>query len=149
MNVREIRVSYQTPRVLPRHPVRCAALSSPRDAADFLGDLLSHETVEVFIILCLTTKHGLIGYHEVSRGTLDQTLVHPRDIFKAAILSNAASIILAHNHPSGDPTPSAEDRALTSRLSEAGQLMGIEVLDHIVVGVDTRYCSFKETGLLS
>jgi DNA repair protein RadC len=89
----------------------------------------------------------VIAYHEVSRGTLDATLVHPREVFKAALLSNAASIILTHNHPSGDPTPSPDDHQLTRRLVDAGRLIGVEVLDHIIVG-DGRYFSFREGGRL-
>lgn len=74
--------------------------------------------------------------------------IQPRDVFKAAILVNAAGIIVAHNHPSGDPTPSPDDRALTTRLRAAGQLLGVAVIDHIVVGHEGRYCSFRECGLL-
>jgi DNA repair protein RadC len=89
----------------------------------------------------------VIGYYEVSRGTLDSTLVHPREVFKAAILANAAAIILTHNHPSGDPTPSPDDLALTQRLVQAGQIIGIDVLDHVIVG-DGRWTSFVELGRL-
>ncbi len=116
--------------------------------ARFLFPILGHEAVEVFLIICLTTRHQLIGYHEVSRGTLDQTLVHPRDVFKAALLANSAALVLAHNHPSGDPTASAEDTALTARLQEASKVLGIEILDHIIIGGTARYLSFKEQGLL-
>jgi hypothetical protein len=83
--------------------------------------LLQHEPVEVFAILMLSTKHQVIGYHEVSRGTLDSSLVHPREGFKAAILANASAIVLAHNHPSGNPTPSPEDHQVTQRLTRAGE----------------------------
>ena len=83
----------------------------------------------------------------MSRGTLDSTLVHPREVFKAAILANAAAVVLAHVHPSGDPTPSRDDVELTRRLSSAGALLGIEILDHIVVGHGC-YTSFKELGVL-
>ena len=106
---------------------------------------LQDQPSEVFAILCLSTKHRVIGYHEVSRGTLDTALVHPREVFKAAILANAAAIILTHNHPSGDPTPSADDLTLTQRLVEAGRLLGIDVLDHIVIG-DGMWVSIMELG---
>ena len=89
----------------------------------------------------------MIAYHEVSRGTLDATLVHPREVFKAALLANAAAIVLCHNHPSGESTPSRDDLQLTRRLVEAGTLLGVEVLDHIIVG-DARYYSFKQSGCL-
>jgi DNA repair protein RadC len=85
----------------------------------------------------------VIAYHEVSRGTLDSTLVHPREVFKAALLSNSAAIVVCHNHPSGDPTPTTDDIDVTRRLVATGELLGIPVLDHIVVGED-RYYSFKE-----
>jgi len=93
-------------------------------------------------------KHRPIAYHLVSRGTLDACLVHAREVFRAAIAGGAAAIIVAHNHPSGDPAPSADDCTLTRRLSEGGELLGIPVLDHVVLGRDGRYSSFRELGLL-
>ena len=122
-------------------------LSRPWDAAAAFMALLQDEPAEVFAILCLTTKHRVIAYHEVSRGALDSTVVHPREVFKAALLANSAAIIAAHNHPSGDPTPSPDDADLTKRLAAAGELLGIPLLDHIVIG-DGRYFSFKEAGRL-
>lgn len=122
-------------------------LGSPKDAAAVLMLLLQDEPAEVFAILCLTTKNRVIAYHEVSRGTLDSTPVHPRELFKAALLSNCAAIVLSHNHPSGDPAPSADDCDLTRRLVAAGELLGIPVLDHIIVG-DNCYYSFMESGRL-
>ena len=122
-------------------------LSTPAASAAALGALLHDEPAEVFAILCLSTKHRVIAYHEVSRGTLDTTLVHPREVFKAALLANAAAILLTHNHPSGDPAPSPDDMALTRRLTDAGKLLGVDVLDHIVIG-DGRYVSFRERGWL-
>jgi DNA repair protein RadC len=109
--------------------------------------MLQDEPAEVFAILCVTTKHRVIAYHEVSRGTLDSTLVHPREIFKAVLLANAAAIVAAHNHPSGDPTPSPDDLELTHRLAAAGDVLGIPMLDHIIIG-DGCYYSFKEAGRL-
>src|SRR5205085_7409354 len=102
---------------------------------------------EHFVILMLDQKNQVIGINTVSIGSLTASIVHPRECFKPAILSNAASIICGHNHPSGDPQPSREDRALTTRLVEAGRLLGIQVLDHIIVGRDT-YMSFADEGLL-
>ena len=115
------------------------------DAADLLTAILQDEPAEVFGILCLTTKHRVIGYHEVSRGQLDATLVHPREVFKASLLANAAAIVVAHNHPSGDPTPNADDQVFTRRLVSAGVLLGILVLDHIIVG-DGRDTSLRRSG---
>lgn len=102
---------------------------------------------EEFLAVCLDGKGALIGFHQVSVGTLTASLVHPREIFKAAILANAASVILVHNHPSGDPTPSAEDESLTRRIRQAGELVGIKVVDHVVIG-DGRFVSFVETERL-
>lgn len=122
-------------------------LTTPAECGLVLVKLLQDQPGEVFAILCMSTKHRVIAYHEVSRGTLDATLVHPREVFKAALLANAASIVLCHNHPSGEPTPSPDDIQLTRRLVAAGMLLGVEVLDHIIVG-DSRYYSFKASGCL-
>lgn len=122
-------------------------VSSPTDCAEMLGALLRDQPCEVFLVLLLSTRHHVLAFHEVSRGSLDATIVHPREVFKAAFLANAAAIVLAHNHPSGDPTPSADDVGLTHRLARAGELLGIPVLDHVIVGHDRHY-SMKESGLL-
>jgi DNA repair protein RadC len=109
---------------------------------------LQREIIEVSVVLCLDTRHHLVAYHEVSRGTLDHTIVEPRDVFKAALLANARSVILGHNHPSGDVTPSPLDHALTTRVASAGTLIGIPLDDHLIVAADGRYASLKEMGLL-
>ena len=98
---------------------------------------------EHFVMIALDTKNKIIGFHVVSIGTLNETLTHPREIFKAAFLMNAARIILAHNHPSGDPTPSDLDIAITKRLCTAGRLLDVPVLDHIIVG-EHRSVSFAD-----
>ncbi|MCB9906949.1 MAG: JAB domain-containing protein [Planctomycetes bacterium] len=95
--------------------------------------LIGDEPREVFLVFLLDTSNGLQGYHIVSQGTLNSSLVHPREVFQPAILANAASIIVVHNHPSGDPTPSQADRDVTKRLVQAGNLLGIPLLDHLVV----------------
>lgn len=105
---------------------------------------LRHETKEHFIALHLDGKNRVVCIDIVSTGSLNQSIVHPRETFKTALLSSAAAIILMHNHPTGDPTPSSEDLEVTRRLREAGDLIGIKVLDHIVIG-DTYY-SFAERG---
>lgn len=122
-------------------------LALNRHCAAVFTTMLQDQASEVFAILCLSTKHRVLAYHEVSRGCLDSTLVHPREVFKAALLANAAGIVLAHNHPSGDATPSPDDMALTRRLVDAGRLLGVDVLDHIVIG-DGRHVSFRERGWL-
>lgn len=101
---------------------------------------------EHFVVLLLGTKNQLLGINTVSIGTLNASIVHPREVFKPAIIANANAIILGHNHPSGDSNPSPEDRALTKRLVRAGELLGIAVLDHVIIGSD--YFSFAENGML-
>jgi len=109
-------------------------------------NFLMKETKEMFLTLHLDGKNRIIAMDLVSVGSLNQSIVHPREVFKTALLSNAASIILIHQHPTGDPNPSSEDLAITRRLKEAGELMGIKVLDHIIIG--ESYLSFVERGLL-
>ncbi|MQA91970.1 MAG: DNA repair protein RadC [Gemmatimonas sp.] len=121
---------------------------SPSTAARVLQQYLDGADREHFVALLLDTQNQIIGIHTVTIGTLDASLVHPREIFKPAILANAASVILAHNHPSGDPTPSAEDRTVTRQVVAAGTTLGIEVLDHVIVGGPHRYHSFRESGLM-
>lgn len=121
-------------------------LRTPEDAARLLELRLALEPIEVFSVLCLNTRHAVLGYHEVSRGTLDSTLVHPREVFKAAVLLNSASLILSHNHPSGDPAPSSDDDVLTHRLVEAGRILGIGIVDHIVIGHHARFFSYAQHG---
>jgi DNA repair protein RadC len=104
---------------------------------------LMQETKEMFITLHLDGKNRIIAMDLVSIGTLNQSLVHPRSIYQTALLSNAAAIILIHQHPTGDPSPSSEDIAITHRLKECGDLMGIKILDHIIIG-SGEYLSFVE-----
>lgn len=118
------------------------------DAFQILQDYLDGTDREQFVVLLLDTQNGVRGIHTVTVGTLDASLVHPREVFKPAILASSASIILAHNHPSGEPSPSGEDRAVTKQLRAAGTTLGIAILDHVIVG-DERYFSFAEAGLLS
>ena len=124
-------------------------ISCPKDIYEVLTKVcrIQCNTEEVFILITLNTKNIVTGYFEVHRGTINTSLVHPREVFKRALLNNANSIIVAHNHPSGDPNPSKEDIQITERLKEAGNLLGINLLDHIIVG-DDKYISFKEKGVL-
>lgn len=117
----------------------------PQDTADYLMDRLRFLRQEHFVVLHLDTKNRLIGEETVSIGSLDTAIVHPREIFKTAVKRSAASIICAHNHPSGDPMPSFEDIEVTRRLVEAGRILGVEVLDHVVIG-ENCYVSIKEKG---
>ena len=124
-----------------------ASLQSPADAARYLLPRYAARPVETFGLLALDARHRLRREAVVSVGCLTASLVHPREVFQEAVVSRAAALVLFHNHPSGDPEPSAEDLALTRRLSAVGSLMGIEILDHIVLGAG-RYVSLKERGAL-
>jgi DNA repair protein RadC len=106
--------------------------------------ILRDEPIEVCGLFCLSTRRDVLAYHELSRGTVDATMVHPREVFKVALLANARAVIVGHNHPSGDPTPSPDDIALTERLISAGELIGIALVDHLIVAGD-RYVSLRET----
>jgi DNA repair protein RadC len=130
-------------------PLRSARVGTSSVAATIVRDYLAHVDREHFMVLLLNRKNMLIGMHIVSVGSLTASVVHPREVFKAAILGNAAAMICGHNHPSGDPQPSQEDRALTARLGQGGKLPGIDVLDHVIVGDGTaQYFSFADQGLL-
>ena len=121
-------------------------LSSPADAAELLTALIRDEPQEVLVVITVTTKMRVLGVCEVYRGCIDSSPVRLAEIFRPAILQNAAGIFIAHNHPSGDPTPSADDVAVTRELVKAGQLLDIEVLDHLVIG-DGRHVSLRRKGL--
>jgi DNA repair protein RadC len=125
-------------------------INSPEKVAEVAINVLGlHEQAEEsFYIFTLDTKNKINGIFEVSKGSLNSSIVHPREVFKRALLQNANSIILLHNHPSSDPTPSKEDIDITNRLIEAGDLLGIRVLDHLVVGDQSNYISFKEKTLM-
>lgn len=122
-------------------------IRSSKDVAQVLREYLKDTDREHFVVFFLDQKNRLTGIHTVSMGSLTASVVHPREVFKGAILANAASIIGGHNHPSGDVQPSREDRALTTRLYEAGKLLGIQMLDHIIIG-HNNYFSFADEGLL-
>jgi DNA repair protein RadC len=124
-------------------------IRSSADASTLLHTYLADVDREHFVVLMLDQKNKVIGIHTVSIGSLTASVVHPREVFKPAILSNAAAIILAHNHPSGQTQPSQEDRVLTVRLVTAGKLLGISILDHVIIGDGTSaYFSFADEGLL-
>jgi DNA repair protein RadC len=137
MLVREGRMPYDQPQI------RCSA-----DACRMLATYLADVDREHFVVLMLDQKNHVIGIHTVSMGSLTASIVHPREVYKAAILANAAAIMCGHNHPSGDPQPSREDRAITQRLVEAGKLLGISVVDHVIIGSAGKYFSFADEGLL-
>lgn len=139
--VRESTPEYGNCRVLNRIP------SSSRDIYEMFKPYCSSLDREEFQVLALDSKNKISGWNTVSVGTLNSAIVHPRDVFKFALLANAAGIIFVHNHPSGNPTPSDEDLLLTSRLVAAGKLLGIPVMDHVICGYAEWY-SFSDTGRL-
>jgi DNA repair protein RadC len=134
-------------RVLSPRPRERVQLAGPREAAAYLLPTYGSRPVEQFGVVLLDTRHRVIRAMVLSVGSLDSTGVQPRDVFRQAMLASAPALILFHNHPSGDPEPSRDDIALTVRLVAAGQLMGVAVIDHLVLG-DGRYCSLKELGSL-
>ena len=138
--IKEAGVEY---RIAKNHKV-----STPQDAAMHVAEIKNSD-VECFAVLCLDTKNGLRIAEVVTKGLLDASLVHPREVFRTAIAKSAASIVLAHNHPSGDVTPSMEDICITRQLVEAGKVVDIKVLDHVIVGPGTdNVHSMREEGMV-
>lgn len=117
------------------------------DAARYVMDRMRYLKKEHFVTLLLDTKHRLVGEEVSSVGSLDASIVHPREIFRVAVRKSASAVLCLHNHPSGDPTPSSEDVSVTARLTDAGRLLGIDLLDHIVIG-DGRYISLRAAGYM-
>ena len=128
-------------------PMYHRAISAPADAATFFQEQIGDSVQEHFIAIFLNARNIPIGWREIARGSVSASLVHPRELFLAAIKVVASSIIVAHNHPSGDASPSKDDIELTRRLKQAGDLLGIEVLDHLIITADT-HISLKEKGIL-
>lgn len=124
-------------------------ISNPQNAYNIMTKIvkIQEECEEVLYVITLNVKNNVTGLFEVSRGSLNSSIVHPREILKRAILNNAASIVLCHNHPSGNPEPSREDIAITSRVKECGNIIGIDLLDHIIIG-DENYVSLKDLNCL-
>lgn len=133
----------------PLYDLERTIIRSPEDAVIAARKIFGFDELpnEHFCIFTLSTKNQIIGAHSIFKGSLNASVVHPREVFQAALLNNAASILAFHNHPSGDPAPSNEDIAVTKRLSEAGKLMGIELLDHLIIG-NPKFVSLKEKGYL-
>lgn len=150
----QLKAAFELARRLAARPhEKQLVIGSPENAASLLREEVRLLDRELFQVLLLNTKNGLIKKCEISRGSLNASIVEPREVFKDAIAASAASVILAHNHPSGDPTPSSEDISITKRLVKAGELLNIAVLDHIILGQRTQGCeqdfvSMKELGLM-
>lgn len=132
-------------------PYSCkATINSPSDVRDLLTKALEMhlEAEEVLIMITVDTKHQVTGIFEVARGNLSSCLVHPREVYKRALLMNAAAIFVAHNHPSGDITPSRDDITTTKTLREAGDILGVSLMDHLIIGDSPiEYYSFREDGV--
>lgn len=148
LRMRVMRPVYSREVIREDMPVYIATerFTSPQQVFEMFRDLIL-ETREQFLCLHLNGKNKILCLDRVSVGSLNQSVVHARDLFKSACMVSAAAVILIHNHPSGDPTPSDADITITKRLKEAGDLLGIPVLDHIIIG-DGQYVSFVEKGLL-
>lgn len=122
-------------------------ISSPEEVAEILVPKLRDQPQEKFVSVLLNTKYEIISVQEIAKGTLDRSLVHPREVFRTAIKKNSKAVVIAHNHPSGDVTPSQEDIKITRRLQDAGDIVGIELVDHLIIG-DNNYKSLKADDLL-
>lgn len=123
-------------------------INSPQVAASLIQKMIGDSDRENLVLVCLDTKNKPTSVQILSTGSLNSSLLHPREVFKSVLLSNSASFIIGHNHPSGDLTPSKEDIRITKRLIEVGQLMGIELMDHLIVS-DTSFMSMREKGTVS
>jgi len=146
--VAQIRAALELGRrVAMARALDMPSIRSPENAAALVMEEMRHLDREHFWALLLNTKNQVLARETISIGTLNSSAIHPRELFKAAIKRSAAGVILVHNHPSGDPTPSQQDIEATKRLIEAGNIIGIEVLDHLVIG-DNKFVSFKAEGLL-
>ena len=130
-------------RIASAKPVEKIHLSCPQDVAEFLMPRLRYAVKEQFIVILLNGKNKVVGTEVISEGSLSSSVVHPREVYASALLHHAAAIMVAHNHPSGDPKPSDEDKEITSLLAQSGKVLGIPLVDHIVIG-DGTYYSFLE-----
>ncbi len=139
-----MKVSINLIKEEQRHYDKRPKINSPEDVYRFLKELMPADK-EIFYMLSLNTKNGVIAVRLISLGSLNANVVHPREVFKAALLDSASNIIVAHNHPSGDNTPSREDIEITKKLVESGNLIGIPILDHVIIG-ETSPFSMKEAG---
>jgi DNA repair protein RadC len=142
---KQLLSALQLARMLNMPKQAPTTIRSPKDVYDLLRNELEHLNHEVFKVVFLNTKNHIIAVETLSQGSLNASIVSPMIVFREACKRSSASIICAHNHPSGDPTPSPEDIQLTQRLSDAGELIGVSVLDHVVIG-HQRFISLKESG---
>ena len=134
-------------RIASAKPIEKIHLSCPQDVADFLMPRLRYAAKEQFVVILLNNKNKVIGTEVVSEGSLSSSIVHPREVYAPAMLHHAAAIMVAHNHPSGDPKPSTEDTEVTRMLARSGKVLGIPMIDHVIIG-DGNYYSFLENEAL-
>ena len=134
-------------RLSARDARKVDIIHGPEDVFEYCRPKYMYEQQEHFAVMMLNMRNKITGYKDITKGSLSASIVAPRDVFREAVLASAAAIIVIHNHPSGDPSPSKEDIAVTQRLVKAGKIMDIPVLDHIIIARD-RYYSMKETGML-
>lgn len=123
-------------------------IEDPESAYEMFAPLVANSPKETALVVTLDTKHRPLAIRMETVGSVDHTFMSPRELFRAAILDNAAAVMLAHNHPSGDPEPSRDDERITTRLVEAGRILGVEVLDHIVIGAPGRWTSLARRGIV-
>lgn len=126
---------------------KITSIKKPLDVFNLMMSDISFKKQEIFVVITLNSKNNIVSKKEIFKGSLNSSLVHPREVFKEALKDSAASIVVCHNHPSGDPTPSKEDIGVTKRIAECGKIMGIELLDHVIIG-NNEYVSLKEKGYL-
>ena len=139
---KETNIHYDELADMPKKKI-----SSPKDFFELFQPIFKEEPVEIFIVAWLSSANRIIGFEKVSVGNINSSIVDPRSVFRSAIVSNSASIIVAHNHPSGNNEPSSEDISITKKLVESGKLLGVHVFDHIIFAEDT-YTSFVERRLI-
>ena len=138
MRVREVHLTYRG-----RGRIVANAIRDPKDAERLFRAIVPDHVREHFLALYVDVRHKPIGFRVIATGTADQALIHPREVFQAGILLGAAALIVGHNHPSGDPTPSAEDREVTERLRKAGKLLGVRLLDSLVFTESGRWARIE------
>ena len=138
-----VRVVREAQRELDFYPDK--VIHCPADVFDLLGRKMSYYDRELFVTVVLNARNKVLGINTVSVGSLSASIVHPREVFRPVVVMEASSIILAHNHPSSDVSPSEEDLTVTHRLKDAGELLGIQVLDHLIIG-DGKFLSLNESG---
>ncbi|MFC4737442.1 DNA repair protein RadC [Bacillus daqingensis] len=144
----QVRAALEIGRRIKQFPVEeTHVVRSPQDVADYMMEEMRHLKQEHFVALYLNTKNAVLHKKTIFIGSLNASLVHPREVFKEALRYSSASLICLHNHPSGIPDPSQEDIDVTKRLQETGRMLGVELLDHVIIG-DRRFCSLKEKGYL-